>query len=174
MAHIEEQQRIHEEMTAIANQKEVTKEDEVLFDELMVRHKRLSSEYPPQEPVRPHPGGFGPGFGARTRSDSWRTNQGGEIRAYRPDENICDDLPDDVSQGFRGLTFGAAVRAMITGPRNDLERRAILIAVGKVLLMVVAPLESGATKGGEWIRELAAPGRTVSLPFSNAFLCGGL
>lgn len=128
MRHIEEQQSIHEEMTAIANQKEVTKEDEVRFDELLVRRKRLSSEYPQRESVRPVPdsgSGIGSRSRTRTRPGAWRTPQGQEMRAYGPDENICDDLPDHVSREFSGLTFGAAVRAMITGPQNDLERRAL-------------------------------------------------
>ena len=121
---IEEVEAVRREMAAIANQDQVSVEEEARFDGLMVKFKRLNGDIPTREPVRPDPNCQNH-FRSRTRPGSWTTPAGGEIRAYGPDENICDDLPDHVSQEFRGLTFGAAMRAMITGPRNDLERRAL-------------------------------------------------
>ena len=53
--------------------------------------------------------------------DAWRDQNGREVRAYRPDEKVADghraEYPD--------VTIGGFVRSMITGPRNDSEKRAL-------------------------------------------------
>ena len=48
---------------------------------------------------------------------------GREVRVYGPEERIGSSL--DPSSEYSDLRFGAYMRAMITGPRNEVERRAL-------------------------------------------------
>lgn len=54
---------------------------------------------------------------------TWRDSRGREVRVYQPCESIAAAQGRD--HELEGVSFGAAVRALITGPRNEAERRAL-------------------------------------------------
>jgi HK97 family phage major capsid protein len=87
------------------------------------RAARDNGDDPKRAALRPVPrdgssaamdGGF-----SGERSDSWRDKRGEEVRVLAPKETIADRY--DRSE----VSFGDAVRAMLTGPRNEAERRAL-------------------------------------------------
>jgi len=52
------------------------------------------------------------------RSNAWLDKHGEEIRTYAPNERLSEPRNEE-------LSFGKVVRAMVMGPRNDAERRAL-------------------------------------------------
>lgn len=53
--------------------------------------------------------------------DAWRDQNGNEVRVYSREDRVS----QGPSRDYGGATLGGVVRAMITGPRNDGERRAL-------------------------------------------------
>lgn len=56
-------------------------------------------------------------------SDVWIDNIGKEVRALRPDEKIARTIHR--TETSEPIAFGALIRAMVLGPKTDLERRAL-------------------------------------------------
>lgn len=65
--------------------------------------------------------GAGEGITATEARDSWVNRDGSAVRLYGP----ADRIATRQSPEPRGLGFGAVIRALVTGPRNDAERRAL-------------------------------------------------
>ena len=64
----------------------------------------------------------------RTGSDdllagSWRDQSGRTVRTYRPGQSIA--ASHGVDREMQGVGIGAILRALITGPRSEVERRAL-------------------------------------------------
>lgn len=62
--------------------------------------------------------GDGHSYAAEPAPEIWRDREGREVRVYRPHERIAEEYDADV-------TFGGLMRAMVCGPRNEAERRAL-------------------------------------------------
>jgi HK97 family phage major capsid protein len=72
--------------------------------------------YPPLDGFRAEPR-------TRSASDVWIDSNGKEVRALRPDEKISRTIQR--TETSEPIAFGALIRAMVLGPKNDLERRAL-------------------------------------------------
>jgi HK97 family phage major capsid protein len=63
-------------------------------------------------------------FGSTTlNAGSWRDQAGREVRVYRPGDSIAANHRTDPET--QGVGFGAILRALVVGPRNEAERRAL-------------------------------------------------
>lgn len=62
---------------------------------------------------------FGGGLTWSGSRNGWSDRDGGEIRVLAPDESLAE------RSEYRGPPLGSIMRAMITGPRNDEEQRAL-------------------------------------------------
>jgi HK97 family phage major capsid protein len=63
------------------------------------------------------------GFDAPLSAGSWRDQAGREVRVYRPGDSIAANHRTDPET--QGVGFGAILRALVVGPRNEAERRAL-------------------------------------------------
>ncbi|WP_265529099.1 phage major capsid protein [Sphingomicrobium marinum] len=68
---------------------------------------------------------MGDGSDVRTRFDDeaeiWQTRDGKRIQVLKPEERYIDSATGQ----YNGPRFGQIIRAMVTGPRDDAERRAL-------------------------------------------------
>lgn len=65
------------------------------------------------------------------RESGWVDREGKEVRVFRPGQSVRASLRDTYDpQEWRGLTFGGFLRSLVSGPQNDVERRALALSAG--------------------------------------------
>jgi HK97 family phage major capsid protein len=103
-------------------------------DELWAESKELKSflEDRSRHTTRPPMDAIGDNSSSRTNTsgDRWVDQRTGrEVRLLTPREPFAGSHPGDDDNELRGLTLGEFARAIVTGPKTDVERRALSTGV---------------------------------------------
>jgi HK97 family phage major capsid protein len=94
-----------------------------VHDNTIVRKFCRDGNGNPQEIGREDRRGDDDPFSSSLNAGSWRDQSGREVRVYRPGDSIAANHRTDPET--QGVGFGAILRALIVGPRNEAERRAL-------------------------------------------------